>query len=211
LTHAALEVAVLVEELMPLLEQLYDLLPEPMASAATGTMSHHKALGSPAPWNAEAGFTLYTISEQARRLEASLRLEVTGSPGHRRGGSDANTVEALRAICDLVHAVPEASARQASRIVSRWLRSARQVPDIGLEERPRGVPTAPGEQQVTCPYCGTYGLRVLPHGTDIWCINRGCTDRDGKRPRGRLGKSDLTGDPMIMWTDGRITRRRDLA
>jgi hypothetical protein len=204
LTHAALEVAVLVQELMPLLEALYDLLPDPMASTATGTMSHHKALGSPAPWHAEAGFTLYTIAEQARRLEASLRLEVAGHPGPRRGGSDANTVAALHAITELVHAVPEASARQASLIVSRWVRSARQVSGIDLEDRPRGLP-------IVCPYCSTFGLRVLPHSTDIWCINRACTDRDGRQPRGRLDRSDLTGDAVIMWQDGRITRSWDVA
>ena len=196
---------------MPLLEALYDLLPEPVADPTVGTMSHHKAAGSPAPWHAEAGPVLYTISEEARRLEASLRLEVTGHPGPRRGGSDANTVAALNAISQLVHAVPDGHARQAARIVDRWIRSARQVGDVGLEERPVPVPAPPGQLPPKCPYCGTFGLRVVRRGTDIWCINRECKDRDGRRPRGHLDRSDVTGDGMITWADGRTTYRRDLA
>ncbi|WP_214327866.1 hypothetical protein [Nonomuraea sediminis] len=211
MTAAALEVAVLVDELMPLLEKLYDLLPEPMGDPTAGTTSHRKAIGSPAPWHAEAGPTLYTISEEARRLEASLRLEVTGRPGRRRGGSDANTVAALHAITDLVHAVPDEHARQAAHIVARWVRQARQVGDVGLEERPRRVPTPPGELPPLCPYCGTWSLRVLPGDGKIWCINGECEDRDGRRPRGHLDRSDVTGDGMISWADGRITKRRDWA
>ncbi|MFB4294816.1 hypothetical protein ACBI99_44805 [Nonomuraea sp. ATR24] len=204
MTAAALEVAVLIEELMPLLETLYDLLPEPVADPATGTMSHHKAHGSPAPWHAEAGPALYTISEEARRLEASLRLAVAGHPGRRRGGSDANTIRALHAITELVHAVPEAAGREAARIVARWVRSARQVAGVDLEERPRPLRTL-------CPYCATFGLRVIQDNADIWCINRDCRDHDGRRPRGRLDSSNLTGDGMITWADGRTTYRRDLA
>lgn len=211
MTAAALEVAVLVDELMPLLERLYDLLPEPAGIATSGTTSHHKATGSPAPWHAEAGPVLYTISEEARRLEASLRLEVAGHPGRRRGGSDANTVAALTAITKLVYAVPEEHARQASRIVARWVRCARQVGDVGLEERPTRVPTEPGEDPPRCPYCGTYALRVLRGDARVWCINGECTDHGGKRPRGQLDRSDVNGDAMITWADGRTTYRRDLA
>ncbi|MEV7008884.1 hypothetical protein [Streptosporangium sp. NPDC051022] len=91
----------LVTELAELLERLEELPAEPVADPTTGTMSHHKVTGSPAPWRAEAGPILMDIHEGVRRLEASLRREVAGHLGARRGGSDANTVAALASIARL--------------------------------------------------------------------------------------------------------------
>lgn len=51
----AAEVALLVAEPAKLLERLATLPAEPVADPTTGTMSHHKVAGSPAPWHAEAG------------------------------------------------------------------------------------------------------------------------------------------------------------
>lgn len=201
------------QELMPLLEQLYDLLPISGGSPAMGTMSHHKAASS-APWNEEAGAALYGISAEARRLEERLRVAIIGYPGRHRGGSDANTVAALQEICTLVYVAPPDSVREAARQVSGWIRAARLVRDIGLEERAQPLPVRPGRRRPPCPYCGTFGLRVLPHDGGIWCINRDretCKDRDGNRPRGTLQRSQVDGDGMIVWRDGRITRHRDLA
>ncbi|MFF0867647.1 hypothetical protein ACFYUV_38200 [Nonomuraea sp. NPDC003560] len=210
MTAAADEVVLLVEELMPLLAMLWALVPSAGGSPMTGTLSHHKA-GSPAPWHAEAAMTLYTITEEARRLEASIRTEVAGHPGRRRGGSDANTVEAFGSICRLAYGLPPESASRAARIVARWIRDARRVRDLGLDDRPQLLPVRPGRRRPPCPYCGTYGLRVAMTDESIWCINRACTDHDGNRPRGTLHRSTVTGDGMISWQDGRITRRRDLA
>lgn len=207
MTAAATDVAVRVEELVPLLAMLWDLVPETGGAPSTGTMSH-RASGA-APWNPEAGPLLYTISEEARRLEASLRRDVGGRLGQRRGGSDTNTLAALKSISRLAYGVPEHDARRAARIIGGWIREARQT--IGEDERPRGVPRAPGEDEATCPYCGTYALRVVARDTRIWCINRGCTDRDGNRPRGRFDRSNVTGEGMIIWADGRTSYSRDLA
>ncbi|WP_327587056.1 hypothetical protein OHA25_08595 [Nonomuraea sp. NBC_00507] len=209
MTAAATEVGVLVDELMPLLAELWDMVPETGGSPSTGTMSHHKATSS-APWNPDAGPLLYSIAQEARKLEASLRRDVAGRLGQRRGGSDANTTAALRSICNLAYGVPEQDARRAARIISRWIRTARQV--IGEEERPQLLPVRPGKRRPPCPYCGTFSLRVVVHDNAIWCINRdGCKDHDGKLPRGTLQRSEMTGDGMIVWRDGRITRHRDLA
>ncbi|MEV0586341.1 hypothetical protein [Nonomuraea sp. NPDC050310] len=193
---------------MPLLEALYDLLPEPVATPATGS-THAVVIDSPAPWHPEAGPVLYLISEEARRLEASMRRDVTGRLGERRGGSDRNTVAALRAIEQLAHAVPEERARAACRIIARWIRSARQVADIGLEERAVPLPRLPGQLPPPCPYCGTYSLRVLVGDGRIWCINRTCEDQNGHRPRGHLDQGRQEGG--ITWADGRTTYRRDWA
>ncbi len=206
MTDAATDLRVLVQELMPLLAMLWALVPTPGDAAPAGG-SHH-VTGSPAPWHPEAGPLLYTITEEARRLEASMRLQVAGRLGERRGGSDANTIAALDAIVQLSYAVDDDGARRAATVVRRWVRSARQV--VGLEGRPTRIPVPPGQPQPTCPYCATYSLRVLPHDRAVWCINGDCADRDGRRPRGRLDYDPL-GDPMIIWDDGRVSRRRDLA
>ncbi|NJP93930.1 hypothetical protein HCN51_31600 [Nonomuraea sp. FMUSA5-5] len=209
MSAAADEVGVLVHELVPLLGMLWALVPEVGGSPMTGTMSHHKATGSPAPWNADAALLLYTISEEARRLEASLRRDVAGHVGDRRGGSDVNTVAALKAIMNLAYGVPERDARRAARIIGRWVRSARQV--IGEEERAVPLPAAPGATPPPCPYCTTFSLRVVLRDGRLWCINDGCKDGRGRRPHGRMTRSDLNGDGMIEWDDGRITYRRDWA
>ncbi|MGC5009767.1 hypothetical protein ACLQ2R_03275 [Streptosporangium sp. DT93] len=209
---AALDVGILVQELLPLLDQLRALVPEEVRDPSRGTTSHHKAVGSPAPWHAEAGMLLYLISEEVRRLEASLRRDVAGHLGPRRGGSDANTTLALESIARLAHGVPEERARAAGRILNGWIRQVRQVPDIGLEERWVPVPTPPGTLPPPCPYCRTYGLRVAVRAGQVMCINRVCEDSQGERPRGRMDRSTLTGDPMISWADGRtITYGRDRA
>ncbi|MFB4285681.1 hypothetical protein ACBJ59_61215 [Nonomuraea sp. MTCD27] len=209
MSAAADEVGVLVHELVPLLAMLWALVPVTGGSPMTGTMGHHSAASS-APWNPEAGPLLYSISEEARKLEASLRRDVAGRLGDRRGGSDANTVAALESICRLAYGVPDDDARRAARIIGRWIRTARQV--IGEDQRPQLLPVRPGKRRPPCPYCGTFSLRVAPHDGAIWCINgEECKDHDGNVPRGTMQRSDINGDGMITWNDGRITRHRDLA
>jgi hypothetical protein len=199
-------VELLVDELIPLLEQLADLVTEPVAGHDDAIRT--RSSGSPAPWHPHAGMVLLTIHEGARRLEASLRMQLTGEPGPRRGGSHANTVAALNAISKLVHAVPADHERRVARIVARWVRHARQVPDIGLEERWVPVPVPPGQRPPTCPYCKTYSLRTLPSESFVACINAECRDRGGRRPWGSLEIS-RAGDGMIVWADERITYQRD--
>ncbi|GAA1015849.1 hypothetical protein Aple_010530 [Acrocarpospora pleiomorpha] len=210
MTHAA-DIAALVEEVKELLQQLLALLPEQTGDASQGTTTHHKVSGSPAPWHPEAGMVLLTIHEEARRLEASLRGLVVGHPGRRRGGSDANTVEALNAIANLVHGVPPAAANRAARIIERWLRAGRQIGDIGEEEPWVPIPVPYGALPPLCPYCQTFSLRMLVLARQVRCVNRACRDRDGRPPEGRLENSRLNGDPQISWADGRVTYRRDWA
>ncbi|WP_066373937.1 hypothetical protein [Herbidospora mongoliensis] len=205
------DIGALVAELQDLLEEVEALLPEQMGDASRGTTTHHKVSGSPAPWHPEAGMVLMVIHQEARRLEASLRLVVAGHPGQRRGGSDANTAAALNAITHLVHGVPREAASAARRIIERWIRSARQIRDIGLEEPWVPVPVPHGAVPPSCPYCQTYGLRMRGLEQRIRCINPHCWDREDHRPEGRLVKSNLNGDSTIQWADGRVTYRRDWA
>ncbi|MBB2914881.1 hypothetical protein FHS43_006193 [Streptosporangium becharense] len=198
------EISALVTELGPLLDQLRVLLPEQVADAARGSMQHHKVTGSPAPWHAEAGPILMDIHEGARRLEASLRREVAGQLGERRGGSDANTVAALASIARLVHAVPEDGARRTARILSGWIRRAEEVRDIGEAERWEPLRAPAGQLPPACPYCRTFSLRVGRREGRVRCANRRCVDGDGRPPAAVIDKNRLNGDAMLVWADGRV-------
>lgn len=202
-TGPAAEVTLLVAELAELLVRLEALLAEPVADPTTGTMSHHKVSGSPAPWHAEAGPLLMDIHEGARRLEASLRREVAGHLGERRGGSDGNTAAALDAIGRLAHGVPEESARRTARILSGWIRRAEEVRDIGEAERWEPLRAPAGELPPACPYCRTFSLRVGRREGRVRCANRKCVDGDGRAPVATIDKNRLDGSAMLVWADGR--------
>ncbi|MEV8636542.1 hypothetical protein AB0395_33330 [Streptosporangium sp. NPDC051023] len=208
-TGPAAEVTLLVAELAELLERLEELLAEPVADPTSGTMSHHKVTGSPAPWHAEAGPILMDIHEGVRRLEASLRREVAGHLGERRGGSDANTAAALASIARLVHGVPEEAARRTVRILSGWIRRAEEVRDIGEAERWEPLRAPAGELPPACPYCKTYSLRVGRREGRVRCANRKCVDGDGRPPVATIDKNRVNGDAMLVWADGRTIHYED--
>lgn len=196
-------VADALDELAGLLPRLQALLPEPVADPTVGTTTHRKAVGSPAPWHAEAGAALMTIHEGVRRMEASMRQDLTGEPGPRRGGSDANTFAAMDAIRRLAHGLPDDRARYYARVLGIWVTHAKTVRDI--DETPKWVPIrAPrGALPPTCPYCHTYSLRVAQASGAVRCANPSCRAGDGQRPYGRMQYGPLTGRPMLVFADGR--------
>lgn len=155
--------------------------------------------GSRPPWNSAAAAAIMDAREGVRRLEASLRLQVAGHAGPRRGGSDANTMDALRAIEALGHGVTMEAAHEAARFLARWTRAIRELPAVDDAEPWRRVPAA-------CPYCGFGMLRVAPRSGMVTCLRYGaCTDSDGRHPSGRMDVSALTGDPVIQWQDGLVS------
>ncbi|MEU8278212.1 hypothetical protein ACFYOK_37405 [Microbispora bryophytorum] len=220
------EVVTLVGELRPLIEQLQELLPEPVEDATKGSSQSHKVTGSPAPWHQEAGPLLLTIHDGVRDLEADLRYHVTGhtrlrvqyeTVGHRagrtvrrvlkgeapRGGSDANTAAALDAITRLVHGVPDDIARRARAQLDSWVRQAREVRDIGEAEKWIPIHVPKGALPPACPYCKTFSLRIAQESGRVRCFNARCRDEKGERPRGRIDKNRLDGSAMLVWSDGR--------
>jgi hypothetical protein len=154
--------------------------------------------GSRPPWNTAAANAVTDAAEGVRRLEASLRRDVTGRPGRRRGGSDANTAAALKAIENLGRH-PEADAYTAYRCLQRWTRAIQQLPAVDEAEPWRRVPAK-------CPYCGFAMLRIQARLGRVACLRGGgaCTDGDGRPPVGQLDVSQLTGDPLIRWADGLV-------
>jgi len=177
-------------------------LPVARALTAEPDISATTAHGQPAsrpPWNPSAENAAMDAHEGLRRLEASLRLAVTGRPGARRGGSDANTAAAIAAIENLGQAVTVQAMAAAARILDRWSRQIQELPAIDEAEPWRRV-------DAECPYCGCTMLRVRPRSGEVTCLRYGaCADADGHHPIGRLDVSVLTGDPLIRWADGLVT------
>ncbi|MEV0616157.1 hypothetical protein AB0I81_22780 [Nonomuraea sp. NPDC050404] len=198
------EVETLAGELRALLPRLKALLTDPVGDPTKGTMSHHRIVGSPAPWHPEAGPLLMTIHAGVRELEIDLRHHVSGRLGEDRGGSDGNTAAALDAIVRLVHGVDDDMARDARRRLDRWIEQGRQIRDIGESEKwipirvSKGLPPA-------CLYCNTYSLRVAQQSGRVRCVNPKCTDEKGNRPHANIDKNRLDGSAMLVWEDGRTT------
>lgn len=120
---------------------------------------------------------------------------VTGVHGGRRGGSDGNTREALRAILRQVHApaIDDQTVLGVLSFFDRWTRQAQAVfdPDRGLHR----VPRAPGEQDMRCPWCTYQTMRWQPATGIIVCINPECRDDAGERPRWKASYI-IVGDEM---------------
>lgn len=184
-----------------LLDILSALLPEPVAIATVGAYGVHRVSGSPAPWHAEAADVLMAIHAGARELENDMRYRVTGNASNR-GGSDANTRDALAAVVALAPAVSEPAARDAAGLVARWVRQARQVRDVDQADRWVTLPRMPGMSPPPCPYCQTYALRMSRTAGEVRCLNAECLDDDGRRPVARMEYGRLSGDGVLVFRDG---------
>jgi hypothetical protein len=178
--------------------------PDQQGKAITGSSAK-----SAAPWNALAADALMTAHEGARRLEASLRVQVTGKPGTRRGSSPAHTAAALVAIVRLAEALDHRDAARAARILARWARSIELLP--GLDEAVRWVPIRLDPDAPTppkCRYCQRFTLRLAEGRFVVACLNPGCPgDDNGERPVARLELTELHG-PALVWSDGAIQSAR---
>ena len=170
--------------------------------------------GSRPPWNSAAANAVLDPHEGVRRLEAYLRLQVTGHPGPKRGGSDANTMAALKAVENLAYGLPvnhddvtdEDGRRKpcqcphcrAVRFLERWTRPICELPAIDQSEPWLRV------QGTTCPYCTIGTLRLQRRAGRVTCSRYGaCTDTDGSHPAGFVQHS-VSGDPIVAWNDGFI-------
>jgi hypothetical protein len=174
------------------LPQAAELTAQPDAGGSSG----HGQPGSRPPWNAAAANAHLDAHEGLRRLEAAMRRAVTGHSGTRRGGSDANTAEAIKAIEHLGAGMTAAAAAEAARILDRWSLAVQQLAAIDEAERWLKV------SGVACPYCGYPMLRMSPRSGRVTCMHFGaCFDADGNHPQGLVDRS-VGGDPMVSWADG---------
>lgn len=204
MTHPADSITDHVAELRDLLAVLAELLPEPVTDPTTGsTTTRRDVIGSPAPWHAQAAGILLDIHEGARRLEASIRRDITGHLGARRGGSDANTTAALTAITSLAYGLDHDGAKRTARILSVWISHANQIRDIDLEPSWAPLPSIPGAPPPSCPYCRTYALRFARQSGAVRCANPRCRDTEENRPYGLIEQGKYTGRAMLVFADGR--------
>jgi hypothetical protein len=161
------------------------------------------------PGNGPAMEALMAAHEGVRRLEAYVRVQVTGSVVHR-GGSDAQTTAALSALVSLTNAVSRDDAAEAKR---ELLRLARPIELLrALDEAVRWVPIRLSDDDAAfpprCPYCRTFTLRLAESRYIVMCCNPGCPgDKNGEQPAtGWLELTELHG-PVIAWSDGLIQTR----
>ena len=172
-----------------------ELIAEPDADGTSGGGQP----GTRPPWNGAAALAAMDAHEGVRRLEAALRLAVTGHTGPRRGGSDANTIAAIAAIEKLANAIGDRGRDIAAGLLDGWAQRIRELPAVDDAEPWRRVPA-------TCPYCGVPMLRVQARAGKVTCLRYGaCRDSEGHHPIGHVHVSRLTGDPLIRWNDGRVT------
>lgn len=186
-----------------ILDALEALLPEPVADPQTGGGNRAKVSGSPAPWHAEAAAILLDITEGARRLEASLRRDVSGRLGDRRGNSTPNTRAALKSAVRLCEALDDGQVKTAARIVAHWVTAARQLRDIDEADRWEPLPRRPGTLPPPCDHCQTYSLRWNRRSGEVRCVLPDCRDDDGHRPVARMEIGRFSGQAALVWRDGR--------
>lgn len=163
----------------------------------------------PEPYG-EAGRVLMTAREGIRRLEASLRREVLGHLGRRRGGSDCNTGDALAMIAKLASRLDDRNARKAARCLHRWVGQAQAVHGIDEARRWRHLPRQAGEAlPPQCPYCGTFYLLADVEALIVVCSFPGCRDSNGETPVASMS-IDEARRPVLTWGDGRTQAAPDI-
>lgn len=183
-------------ELTRLLPAAAALLAQPDEDGTSGSSQP----ASRPPWNSQAAAAWTDAAEGVRRLEASMRRDVTGRTGPKRGGSGANTIAAIAAIGNLAHAVGDDAAATAAAILERWARRIRELPAIDESEPWRRL------HGVACPYCTVAMLWIQPRAGTVTCLrHEACYDGDGRHPIGRVYISQIDAVPRVAWNDGLVT------
>lgn len=145
---------------------------------------------SPPPWNAAAALCRMDLHALAREIEKRWRT-AAGFRALARGGSDANTRAALRALEALCEA-RGVDPRGGMLDLERWTRGARMT--LGDLERPRRVP---GDME--CPCCSGRTLSMLALRGIVMCVNPACRDADGMPPQARMEYVALTDRVELVW------------
>ncbi len=163
---------------------------------------HGKVDHSQPPWNASVAYAITGLHSLARKMEREIRVEVDLDP-RARGGSDANTREALKAVIAQCERADDFIVRLYTRELDKWWRHAK----IALDEIeiPKRLPRSPGKPEPSCPWCKNHTLRVKILENEIYCVDPSCPGKaDGKRPRAFMDYSAVVGDWVVRWDDGVI-------
>jgi hypothetical protein len=194
-------VAVAADALAGYVAILEGLLAEPTAEGITPGMTSRGA-SSPEPWYTPAGHAMMTSWEGVPRLEAALRIEVTGRAGPRRGGSEGNWRAALAALPGLAAGLTPDAADIVARLLWRWIDEARAIHGIDELRQLRHLPKKKGDRlPPRCPNCLTYMLVADLDARVVFCTRYGCQDRNGMPPVASMTTS-ADGRPALAWADG---------
>jgi hypothetical protein len=162
----------------------------------TGTIGRH-APESSEPWGKQAAGAYFDLYFGAREYARAMR----GAAQMRRP-ADVCGHAALDVIDAMVTISQPFILRGVTRGLERLVRQADQVPGIDEGEPWAALPSLPGHQPLACPYCKTYGLRMLKRKGEVKCFFPGCMDSDGSPTRARLEPGRMTGEARLIFGDG---------
>lgn len=182
-----------------LLDKLQPLLTEPDGSGPdTGTIGRH-APESREPWSMQAAGAYWDLYFGARELHRAMRY-LAGLRLHLF--DDVCGEDALEMIRNLIPGASEFALRGVTRTLENLVRRGNAVPDIDEGEPWVSLPSRSGEPPVACPYCKTYGLRMLRRKGDVRCFFPDCRDSDGHPTRARMEPGRMTGEERLVFGDG---------
>lgn len=153
------------------------------------------------PWNAPVAHLILELHALARYLESDLR-SLAGMGWLARGGDDANTVFALRALLNLSEAVQEGHLFEPAHQLNGWCSRALVV--LGERDLPQRLPRNVGQAEARCPYCGHHTLRFWSSRGEVRCVNPSCLDGDDRRPVARMDYSPVIQGWVLAWRDGTV-------
>lgn len=189
--------------------RLGKILSEPNGAPATGAIGRRPPAGRE-PWNPEAAAVYWRVHSGARDLEKDLRHARAIPPLlPPRGGSETNTIEALRAVSLLAVALPDDLLRRAADRVERWANAARRVRDLDELDKWVPVPQVPGSLPPACPYCESFSLRMSLGRSEVRCFKPGCLDMDGHQPVAKMEPGRLTGSGILVFRDETVVHYAD--
>jgi len=159
----------------------------------------HGSSGSRPPWNSPVACALTTIHAGVRELETDLRYRLSGACRDGRGGSDANTLLAVRAVLSMCHGADYKAQSGVIRKFTSWEWQARIA--LGEAEQPQRLPRKPGQPEPACPYCLFTTLRMRPLKGEIRCVYPQCRDRDGNPPVAHIEYGRYACEWQLVWND----------
>jgi hypothetical protein len=195
-----------IEEAGEMLDRLRRLLPEPESLGAdTGTIGRHPPKSSE-PWNSAAADAYWNLWFGPATLVNFLRGKA-GLRAHRT--NQARGGDGLSELRDLAPGAPDDALSYVIRKVERWVTMAQSVPAIDESEPWAALPARPGARPPECPYCHTFGLRMLRRKGEVRCFFPGCTDADGMATRARMEPGRMTGEERLVFGDGTMLHFRE--
>lgn len=179
------------------LDRLHPLIAEPDSSGPdTGTIGRH-APESSEPWARQAAGAYFDLYFGAREYARAMR----GAAQMRRP-ADVCGHAALDIISAMIPISQAFILRGVTRGLERLVRQADAVPAIDDSEPWSALPHLAGQLPPACPYCKTYGLRMLRRKGEVRCFFPGCTDSDGAPTRARMEPGRMTGQERLIFGDG---------